>query len=126
MANTAGYTELPATNREQALAAARTQAQQAARRYAELLAAEAGIAARTVLPTVAQLVFRLTKDALGPSASLVAGYGNTGRLQWHVDLDDEWPDESLVTDLLAAAAQWSDIFAATDEDDDAYRYDLDA
>ena len=127
MANTAGYSQLPATTREQTLAAARTQAQQAARRYAELLAAEAGIAARAVLPTVAQLLFRLTDDILGPSASLVAAYGTTGRLQWHVELDDEWPDESLVTDLLAAANRWChDFFPAADEDEDAYRFDLDA
>jgi hypothetical protein len=124
MANTAGYTRLAATTREQTLAAARTRAQQAARRYAELLAAEAGIAARAVLPTVAQPVFRLTDDVFGPSATLVAAYGNTGRLQWHIELDDEWPDESLVTDLLAAATRWChDIFPAAGEG--AYRLGLD-
>jgi hypothetical protein len=121
-----GYTRLPEAIRETTRAAARTKAQQAARRYAQLLAAEAGIAARAQLPTVARLVFRLSEDMFGPSATLVAAYGNTGRVQWHVDLDDEWPDESLVSDHLAAAAHWCpDIFPATD-DGDTYQLDLDA
>jgi hypothetical protein len=114
---TTGYIRLSQPVREQTLAAARQQAQRAAARYADLLAAEAGIAARAVLPTVAQLMFRRTSDVLGPSASLVAGYGRTGRQQWHVDLDGEWPDESLVTDHLAAAAHWcGDAFDHIDAD----------
>ena len=121
MTTQSGYIRLSKTTREQTLEAARTQAQRAAAQYARLQAAEAGIAARAVLPTVARLLFRLTDDCTdavtGPSATLIAAHGNTGRLQWHVDLDDEWPDESLVTDHLAAAAQWChDCFARTDAD----------
>lgn len=127
MANLTGYIRLADPVREQTLAAARTQAQRAAARYAELLAAEAGIAARAVLPTVARLVFRLTDDVTGPSATLVAAYGATGRLQWDVDLDDEWPDESLVTDHLAAAANaYDDAFTIVGTDADGeYLYGLD-
>ena len=117
MTNPAGYIRLSKTTREQTLEAARSQAQRAAAQYARLLAAEAGIAARVELPTVARLLFRLTDDVTGPSATLIAAHGNTGRLQWYVDLDDEWPDESLVTDHLAAAPRWChDYFARTEAD----------
>nr|BFE56380.1 hypothetical protein GCM10020063_009060 [Dactylosporangium thailandense] len=114
---TTGYVRLPKPVREQTLAAAREQAQRAAARYAQLLIAEAGIAARAALPTVAQLLFRRTRDVSGASVSLVAGYDSTGQLQWHADRDDEWPDESLVTDLLTAAGHWfADAFERIDAD----------
>jgi hypothetical protein len=48
-------------------------------------------------------------------------------LQWHVDLDDEWPDESLVSDHLATAAHWcTDIFPPAEDGEDVYQLDLDA
>jgi cytochrome P450 len=118
MANTAGYTRLPKTTREDVLAAARKQAERAAEHYAQLLAAEAGIAARVVFPNLARLVFRLTDDVFGSSATLIAAYTAQGRQLWHIDTGNEWPDESLVTDHLAAAADWcDDYFEAIDADD---------
>lgn len=125
MANTAGYTRLPDATREDVRTAARTQAARAAEHYADLLAAEAGIAARTAFPNVAQLVFRLTDDIGGPSATLVAAYTADGRRLWHVDTDDEWPDESVVTDHLAAAAdRCDDYFPAAAVGDDLFQLDL--
>ena len=117
MARISGYLRLPDPVREQTLAAAHKQAKRAAAQYARLLAAEAGIAARAVHPRVARLVFRLTDDITGPSATLVAAYAAGGRRLWHLDTDDEWPDESLVTDHLAAAAEWDDnAFTIVDPD----------
>ena len=58
MAALAGYIRLPDPVRERTLAAAHQQAKRAAAQYAQLLAAEAGIAARAVHPHVARLVFR--------------------------------------------------------------------
>jgi hypothetical protein len=130
MANLTGYIRLPDPVREQTLAAARTQAQRAATQYARLLAAEAGIAARAVYPDVAGLVFRLADDVTGSSATLVAAYTAGGRRLWHRDTDDEWPDESLVTDYLGAAADWDDnAFTIVDTDADGeylYVLELDA
>jgi hypothetical protein len=124
MATISGYTRLPDTTRENTLAAARRQAERAAEHYARLLAAEAGIAARAAYPTVARLVFRLTDDVTGPSATLIAAYTAHGRQLWHIDTDKEWPDESLVTDHLAAAADWCDnTFNVVDTHSDGeYRY----
>ena len=80
-------------------------------------------------PRVARLVFRLTDDITGPSATLVAAYTVGGQRLWHLDTDDEWPDESLVTDHLAAAAGWNDnTFTIVDTDSDGeylYEYHLD-
>jgi hypothetical protein len=119
MANLSGYIRLAEPVREQTLAAARRQAQRTAAQYARLLAAEAGIAARAVYPHVARLVFRYADDVTGSSATLVAAYTAGGRRLWHLDIDDEWPDESLVTDHLAAAADWDDnAFAIVDTDSD--------
>jgi hypothetical protein len=130
MASISGYIRLPHPVREQTLAAAHRQAERAAAQYARLLAAEAGIAARAVYPHVARLVFRLTDDLTGPSATLVAAYTAGGRQLWHLDTDDEWPDESLVTDPLAAAADWHDnAFTIVDTDSDGeylYEHHLDA
>ena len=118
MTNTTGYTRLPKTTREDVLAAAHKQAERAAERYAQLLAAEAGIAARAVFPNLARLVFRLTDDVSGPSATLIAAYTAHGRQLWHIDTSEEWPDDALVTDHLAAAADWcDDYFEAIDTDD---------
>ncbi len=118
MTNTTGYTRLPKTTREDVLAAAHKQAERAAERYAQLLAAEAGIAARAVFPNLARLVFRLTDDVSGPSATLIAAYTAHGRQLWHIDTSEEWPDEALVTDHLAAAAEWcDDYFEAIDTND---------
>jgi hypothetical protein len=127
MARLTGYIRLPDPVREHTLAAAHQQATRAAAQYARLLAAEAGIAARAVHPAVARLVFRLTEDITGPSATLVAAYTADGRRLWHRDTDDEWPDESLVTDHLAAAAEWDDnAFTDTDSDGEyLYEHHLD-
>lgn len=125
MTNTTGYTRLPKSTREDVRTAARIQAARAARRYADLLAAEAGLAARAVYPNVAQLVFRLTDDIDGLCATLVAAYTAEGRRLWHIDTSDEWPDESLVTDHLAAAADWcDDYFGAAGDGDDLFLLDL--
>jgi hypothetical protein len=129
MAELTGYIRLPDPVREQTLAAAHQQAQRAAAHYARLLAAEAGIAARAVCPRVARLVFRLPADITGPSATLVAAYTADGQRLWYLDTDDEWPDESLVTDHLAAAADWNDnAFTIVDTDTDGeylYEHNLD-
>src|SRR5438270_11375804 len=61
MADPNGQTRLPNPTHEDVLAAARTQAGRAAEQYAQLLAAEAGIAARALFADVARLVFRLTE-----------------------------------------------------------------
>src|SRR5689334_9496647 len=86
---------LPAPDavRERRRSAARAAAEQAALGYADLLAAEAGIAARAVYPTLGRLVFRLSSDVFGASATLVAAYTDDGLRLWHVDTDDEWPGE---------------------------------
>lgn len=127
MANTTGYIRLSDPVREQTLAAAHQQAERAAAHYAELQAAEAGIAARAVFPNLARLVFRLTDDVTSPSATLIAAYTADGRRLWHIDTDDEWPDESQVSDHLAAAADWcEDSFERIDADGgDLYVLDLD-
>jgi hypothetical protein len=124
------YAQLPDAARERLRSTARTRAVQAAQHCADLLAAEAGIAARAVYPTVVRLVFQLSVDVFGASATLVAAYTADGWLLWHVDTGDEWPDESLVTDFLAAAAgQLDDYFptvSATDlTEDGAQLYALD-
>src|SRR5947208_10213590 len=105
---TPDYTQLPDAVRQRRRSAARAVAEQAALRYADLLAAEAGIAARAVYPTAGRLVFQLSTDVFGASATLVAAYTADGRQLWHLNTDDEWPDESLVTDYLAAAAEMLD------------------
>ena len=90
----------------------------AGRRYASLHAAEAGIAARAVYPAVGRLMFRLTADVFGTSATLVAACSARGRRLWHIDTSDEWPDESLVTDHLAAAGfgEYQPVGSGSDED----------
>jgi hypothetical protein len=125
MATTTGYTRLPEPTRQQVRTAARSQAQNAARRYADLLAAEAGVAARAVYPRVGLLAFRLTDDIDGPSATLVAAYTADGRRLWHNATGREWPDESLVTDHLAAAAHWCDDYFTPAGGDDLFLLDLD-
>ena len=129
---TPDYRQLSEAAREQQRAGARTLALQAAQRYADLLVAEAGIAARAVYPTAGRLVFRLTTDVFGASATLVAAHTADGRQLWHIDTSDEWPDESLVSDYLAAAADVLDDYFpvasegdATEEGDEVYAIDLD-
>ena len=124
MTNPVSYTHLPDIVREQALTEACTQAEHAARRYASLHAAEAGIAARAVYPAVGRLMFRLTADVFGTSATLVAACTARGHRLWHIDTSDEWPDESLVTDHLAAAADWCHRIFEVVEDDAAQLYVL--
>jgi len=126
-----GYTQLPQATREHRRANARSLALRAARDHADLLAAEAGIAARAVYPTVSRLVFRLSSDVFGATATLIAAYTADGGLLWHVDTGDEWPDESLITDHLATAAEVLDDYFPTasaaevsGEDDELYAIDL--
>jgi len=125
------YARLPEAAREHLRGTARTMAERAALRYADLLAAEAGIAARAAYPTAGRLVFRLSTDVFGASATLVAAYPADGRQLWHLDASDEWPDESLVTDFLAAAAEMFDDYfppveaaGITEAGDELYAYDL--
>jgi len=87
--------------------------------------------ARAVYPTAGRLVFRLSTDVFGASATLVAAYTADGRQLWHLDTSDEWPDESLVTDFLAAAAEMLDDYfptvdaaGITEAGDELYTYDL--
>jgi hypothetical protein len=127
---TPDYAQLPDAARERLRGTARNRAEQAALGYADLLAAEAGIAARVVYPAAGRLVFQLSVDVFGASATLVAAYTADGWLLWHVDTGDEWPDESLVTDFLAAAAEQLDDYfptvSATDlTEDGAQLYALD-
>jgi hypothetical protein len=125
MNNRADYNHLPEAVREEARIEARTRAMAAAQRYADLLVAEAGIAARAVMPDVAELTFRLTTGEVGLSASLIAADAADGRRLWHVD-NGEWPDESLVTDYLAAAETWfSGYFTATGDSGELVVLDLD-
>ncbi len=122
---TTRYVLLAEAVREQLRRTARTLADNAALRYADLLVAEAGIAARAVCPTAGRLVFRLSTDAFGASATLVAAYTADSRQLWHVDTDDEWPDESLVTDYLATAAEVSDdYFPSVDAEDGDELYEV--
>lgn len=125
MTDNAAYMRLPDDAREDVRAAAHAQAVKAAEHYAGLLAAEAGIAARAVLPEVERLVFQLTDDYIGESATLIAAYAADGRQLWHVD-DGEWPDESIVTDFLETAVhRRKGYFAKSDEGDDMFVLVLD-
>jgi hypothetical protein len=116
------YMTLPDREREALLGAARQAAERAGAGYADLLAAEAAAAARRIHPQVARLVFSLSEDVTGSSAALVAAYDRAGRRLWHVDRDDEWPDETLVTDMLAAAWDWyrGECFPAARQDPDLF------
>ncbi|GAA4731818.1 hypothetical protein [Phytohabitans rumicis] len=120
------YMSLPDRERETVLGTARQAAEHADAGYADLLAAEAAVAARRTRPQVARLVFSMDEDVTGSSAALVAAYDRAGRRLWHVDLDDEWPDETLVTDMLAAAWDWyrGDCYPAANEDADLFQFTL--
>jgi hypothetical protein len=122
------YLTRPRHERDNARAQARSRAVQAHEYYADLLAAEAGIAARTAFPDTARLFSELTEDITGSSASLVAAYTATGQRLWHTDSDDEWLDQSEVTDNLAAAWDWyhGDYFPTACHDADLYEYELPA
>jgi hypothetical protein len=124
--STGRYMTLPDREREALLGTARQAAESADAGYADLLAAEAAVAARRTHPQVARLVFSLSEDVFGSSAALVAAYDRAGRRLWHVDLDDEWPDETLVTDLLAAAWDWyrGDCFPTAPQDPDLFQFTL--
>jgi len=126
-----GCARRPDAVREQLRITARSRAVRAAQHYADLLVAEAAIAARLVYPTVGRLVFRLSNDVFGAAATLVAAYRGDGQQLWHMNTGDEWPDESLVTDHLAAAADALDgyfpsVNAAdtTHDGDELYAIDL--
>jgi hypothetical protein len=120
------YLALSRQQRDSVRTTVRSLAVHAGEHYADLLAADAGAAAREVFPQLARLVFSLGEDVLGPSASLVAAYDPAGRLLWHVAHDDEWPDESDVTDKLTAAYEWRPDnrvpFRQAGEDPDMYEY----
>ena len=121
------YLLLPDHRRSEMRASNRDFAVAVQRRYAALLAAEAAIAAWRVQPDAARLVFALTEDVLtGPSARLIAAYDIAGRRLWDTDRDDEWPDESLVTDWLAAASRCypGGYFPPAREDSARYEYKL--
>jgi hypothetical protein len=100
------YLTLTEQQRDAVRTAVRSLATRSRERYADLLAAEAVLAARTVYPDTALLVFSLGEDVTGTTAMLVAAYDRTGTRLWHVEQDDEWPDESEVSDLIAAALDW--------------------
>jgi hypothetical protein len=121
------YLTLNPGQRDSVRTAVRYLAVRSGEHYAELLAAEAGLAARTAYPDTARLVFSLGEDITGPTATLVAAYTRDGTQLWHVDQDDEWPDESRVTGLLAAAADWLDgyhPFSDAPENADLEEYQL--
>jgi hypothetical protein len=95
--------------------------------YADLLAAEAVLTARAEYPDTHRLVFQLSDDITGTTAMLVAAYDRNATLLWHLERDDEWPDESQVTDLLAASADWSRDYHPFNEardDSDLDEYEL--
>ncbi len=123
MASISRFTHLPVTTREENLAAGRGQAERTAEHYARLLAAEASTAARAVYPTASRLVLRLTDDVLDSKATLVAAYTTQGRQLWHIDTDEEWPDECLVTDRLAATADWCPDYFETNDGEHAHEAD---
>jgi hypothetical protein len=100
------YLTLSHQQRDRVRTTVRSLAVHASWHYADLLAADAGTAAREVFPQLGRLVFTIGEDVLGPSASLVAAYDTAGNRLWHVEHDDEWPDESDVTDKLTAAYEW--------------------
>src|SRR2546423_3643075 len=102
------YVTLNPAQRDRIRSAVRDVAVRTNERYADLLAAEAVLTARAVYPDTHRLVFRLGEDVTGTTATLVAAYDRAGGLLWHVDRDGEWPDESQVSDLLAAAVDWYD------------------
>jgi hypothetical protein len=120
------YLTLPRQQRDSVRSTVRSLAARAGEHYADLLAADAGAAAREVFPQLARLVFTIGEDVLGPTASLVAAYDIAGHRLWHVEHDDEWPDESDVTDKLTGAYEWrSDSrvpFRHAGEDPDMYEY----
>jgi len=112
------YAALAEPARADVRACARRAAADAGARYADLLAAEAGLAARSVFPDVVRLVLRAEEDPSGTSMMLVAAYSASGEQLWHIERDDEWPDETQVTDRLAAAWDWSrgQLFLSRDGD----------
>jgi hypothetical protein len=121
------YLTLHPAQRDRVRSAVRDLADRTNERYADLLAVEAVLAARAVYPDTHRLVFRLGDDVTGTTATLVAAYDRAGGLLWHVDRDEEWQDESEVTDLLAAAVDWCDgYYPFTDarEDTDLDEYEL--
>lgn len=75
--------------------------------YADFLAAEAVMVVRKVEPSAARLAFSISDiDPLGISVTLLAVYDAAGNQLWDWDFaENEWPDESEVTDLLGSAAE---------------------
>jgi hypothetical protein len=123
------YLTLTSDQRDRVRTAVRSLAVRSNEQYSGLLAAEAVLAARTEYPDTTRLVFTLGEDITGPTAMLVGAYNRAGELMWHIDRDGEWPDESQVTDLLAAAADWFDghrPFTNAREDKDLDEYELPA
>lgn len=125
MADTADYRRLPDAIRDARRIAAHSRATLAREHYVDLLVAEAGIAAQAVHPDLARLVFQLGQDVVGSSVTLIAAYAPDGHQLWHTDDGQEWPDESLVTDHLAAAADTGDgYFPAKADANGLFHLDL--
>ncbi len=123
------YLTLTSDQRDRVRTAVRSLAVRSNEHYCDLLAAEAVLAARTAYPDTTRLVFTLGEDITGPTAMLVGAYNRAGELLWYIDRDGEWPDESQVTDLLAAAADRFDgycPFTDAREDKDLDEYELPA
>ena len=102
------YLTLNPAQRDRVRSAVRDLAVRTNERYADLLAVDAVLAARAVYPGTHRLVFRLGDDVTGTTATLVAAYDRTGAPLWHVERNEEWEDESELTDLLAACVDWYD------------------
>jgi hypothetical protein len=105
---TRDYAALTTEQRDAVRWQARREAEKAMRRYANLAATEAGIGARCIYPTLTKLAFTVGDDGEGGLCiSLVTAYGPAAEVLWNQDSDDEWPDESEVTDMLEAAYDWA-------------------
>jgi hypothetical protein len=123
------YLTLKPAQRDRVRSAVRDLAVRGNEHYADLLAAEAVLTARAEYPDTHQLVFQLSDDITGTTAMLGAAYDRDATPLWRLERDDEWPDESQVTDLLAASADRSRDYHPFNEardDSDLAEYELPA